>query len=462
MSPPSLSALWPALEPALGYLTSHSRELVRTALRLGVEAPPHALLRAASIARILADLHADANALCAAVLHCTVATSVEESASASASATERHAANVLRYPPFGRAAVRNIVEDVQSLEALSAVAAHHFDDLDDENARMLREYCVMATRDARAIIVKLAETLHKLRSRTQWMPLHEQHVLALQALQVYAPLAHAVGVGQMMWQLEDIGFRVLFPDSYVRVEQWHERVLTQRRGEQVLDKARAELMTLLARDPWLARRVDRYTIDGRTKHVFSTFKKMLRDNKRKDDVLDVVAMRVVADTRQSHENYKQRLRRRRRWRQQQQQRQPRRPEGAEKTEQLSAAQPTAIDNDEEHEQQLPLHEFDAAVCYRVYEHVVSAWTQIQGRFKDYCRAPKPNGYRSIHTTVMHSLGLPLEVQIRTRRVHLEAEYGFAAHQYYKGQLRDSAAVTAFAEGICAEHARLFATPSRNE
>ncbi|KAK4535212.1 hypothetical protein CDCA_CDCA04G1237 [Cyanidium caldarium] len=361
--PVSVQGLWSSLAPSLDYLEGDvERERVLQALRLCAEQSWPVLQRSAAVTRYLASLHADTACLCAALLL-------------------EAPAHVLQYPPFD-ATMRQVVEDALTLRQLTHASAYHLSDLDEDNARLLREHTMMAARDSRAILVQLAETLYQLQHDIdRQAPLYAQQTLALHTLQVQVPLAHAIGVGNVMWQLEDLSFRILFPQSYRACERWHEHMW--RRGERVLVRARTEFMWEVLRDPTLSRY--RYTISGRTKNLFSTFKKMLRDNKRQEEVLDVVAMRIVIEPGESTD--------------------------AE-----------SFHTDQHH------------ICLSVYRVVARLWPEIAGRFKNYCERPKANGYRSVHTTVTHPLGLPLEVQVRTRDMHDEAEYGMAAHRYYKGEL----------------------------
>jgi (p)ppGpp synthase/HD superfamily hydrolase len=186
-----------------------------------------------------------------------------------------------------------------------------------------------------------------------------------------------------MYELGDLSLRILFPQSYLKLEKWH--LIIRDQAQDVLSSAQRELLLCLMRDPFLVRLAEQFTITGRTKDMVSTFIKMLKQNKTKEQILDFIAMRVIIRLR-------------------------------------PGVRVERVDD------------IELAVCSRVYEIVTSIWKEVEGRYKDYVIAPKPNGYRSIHTTVRHPSGFPIEVQIRTEEMHLLAEYGSASHRFYKGEI----------------------------
>jgi guanosine-3',5'-bis(diphosphate) 3'-pyrophosphohydrolase len=253
--------------------------------------------------------------------------------------------------------------------------------LDDDGSRFLREYMVAVSRDHRAVVVMLADRLHSLR-RASAAPLYEQHLRALEALQVYSPLAHALGVGKWLWELEDLSFRALFPDSYSDVERWQLELWEE--SEEMMEMAKSEVLASLNDNALLVEHVQRYTISSRRKSIFSTFKKMYQKNKNLEGIKDVFAMRIVIGLHAS-----------------------------------------ARDN----------ADLQARVCLEAYVALRKAlpeYTEGRGRFKDYVTKPKPNGYQSVHTTLKTPTGLPIEIQIRTEEMHAAAEFGDAAHNLYKG------------------------------
>jgi len=258
--------------------------------------------------------------------------------------------------------------------------------LDDASAEALRGSLMTAgyRRVALALLADALRTMRGLRVDGAVLPSYRAHALALQSIQVYVPIAHAVGAAKVMWELEDLGFRELFPEAYGAVETWHCAMWA--RAKDLLAEAKMNLLEELYVDEELTRYVHHLSVTGRTKNLFSTFKKILRDNKRKEDVLDVVAMRVIIHLRPEFEH-----------------------------------SPTIA----------------AQTCLRVRHNIARLWPELPGRFKDYVSHPKPNGYRSVHTTVVLRPAasplpaVPVEVQVRTAEMHRVAECGPAAHHLYK-------------------------------
>ncbi|KAK4531938.1 hypothetical protein CCYA_CCYA10G2795 [Cyanidiococcus yangmingshanensis] len=375
----SVEELWAMLRPACVHIDApESLERIFKALRLCAELPAERAVPCVRVAASLARLGVDDDTICTALVDAAPRT-------------------LLKYPPLD-GAIRAVVEDLDALRAIEHAAMVDIGDLDEQNAGRLRECILLALRDARAVLVRLAQVLHDLQSKVEsGSPAYDQQALALLVLQVHVPLAHALGLGAVMWPLEDLSFRILFPLSYRACESWHAHIWEQ--AEQLLAEARSALLESLESDPELKRY--RYSISGRTKNLFSTFKKMLQSGKRREEILDIVALRIVID-------------------------------GIEDAE------------DDQNE-----------VCMQVYRHVVALWPEMPGRFKNYCTNPKANGYRSIHTTLKHPQGLPLEVQIRSQKMHTDAEYGLAAHKLYKGLISTSASsireFSEFAETIRLEN-----------
>eukprot|EP00188_Purpureofilum_apyrenoidigerum_P006208 Plantae.Rhodophyta-Purpureofilum_apyrenoidigerum.ctg9234.p1 GENE.Plantae.Rhodophyta-Purpureofilum_apyrenoidigerum.ctg9234~~Plantae.Rhodophyta-Purpureofilum_apyrenoidigerum.ctg9234.p1 ORF type:complete len:487 (+),score=92.55 Plantae.Rhodophyta-Purpureofilum_apyrenoidigerum.ctg9234:117-1577(+) len=276
--------------------------------------------------------------------------------------------------------------------------------LDDDNAKILREYVMEAAHDPRAVLVKLAEVLTSMRD-VQKLALYQQHITALECLQVYVPLAHAVGVGKLMWDLEDLCFRVLFPESYAVVEDWHSKQWL--RWENIIQSAKVDILTEIEQNEFIMDRVDNIEISGRTKNLFSTFKKILRDNKPKEEIMDIIGIRIIVRPKEDYTHD--------RW-------------------------------------------MAREVCLEIQHIVTHMWPEIDGRFKDYILCPKANGYMSLHTTVNHPGGYPLELQIRTDTMHHSAEFGTAGHQFYKGGLGSIEEVSRFAENMRAENVQILRLP----
>uniref|UniRef100_A0A7S3E5N7 RelA/SpoT domain-containing protein n=1 Tax=Rhodosorus marinus TaxID=101924 RepID=A0A7S3E5N7_9RHOD len=270
--------------------------------------------------------------------------------------------------------------------------------------RLLRRLCFSLFQ----VLVKLAEVLNTMRNVHE-LRMYEQHIRALECLQVFVPLAHAMGIGKLMWDLEDISFRVLFPESYAAVEEWHS--LMRSRCETTLERSTSTLRRKLMMNGLLKEYTAGFDISGRTKNLFSTFKKVLKGNKKKEEVLDIMGMRVILNVKEEYRHNK---------------------------------------------------EVCSKACLEVHRIITEEWPEMEGRLKDYIGKPKPNGYQSIHTTVIASDGLPLEAQIRTQDMHNAAEYGNAGHQFYKGDLKSVDEVQRFAESLRNENMAMLQLPAARE
>eukprot|EP00186_Timspurckia_oligopyrenoides_P004103 CAMPEP_0182442770 /NCGR_PEP_ID=MMETSP1172-20130603/1652_1 /TAXON_ID=708627 /ORGANISM="Timspurckia oligopyrenoides, Strain CCMP3278" /LENGTH=433 /DNA_ID=CAMNT_0024637793 /DNA_START=97 /DNA_END=1398 /DNA_ORIENTATION=- len=291
-----------------------------------------------------------------------------------------------------------IIEEKLWMDQLPA----KFTDLEDANAKVLREYILVSLEEPRAVVLKLTEVLLKMRAVSDFPP-YRQQIEALEVLQIYSPLAKATGAGRLLWELEDISFRVLFPESYRSIEAWHREAW--RKGSSILSESKEKLLDALRKNDLLARYVQSFSITSRTKNLFSTFRKVVR-GKRREEILDVYAMRVIIQiSEQEKRNAKD-------W-------------------------------------------FDRLAlkcCLEVMSCVTSLWPEMEGRYKNYIENPKHgNGYQSIHTTVSHPGGIPIEFQIRTEEMHFAAEYGSAAHHLYKGDVSVEDEVVKFAHGVQLEN-----------
>lgn len=310
-----------------------------------------------AVTEILADLRLDAEALIAGLLHDTV-----EDTEVTFEEIEA---------TFGPT-VRRIVEGETKISKL-AVRAY-----EDEQAENLRQMLLAMVSDVRIILVKLADRLHNMRT-LEHMPPEKQQRIARETLEIFAPLAHRLGIGHIKNELEDISFYYLEPERYRLLE----RQVKMRHSER---EANLKQSIKLLEERLVAEGLT-CEVSGRTKHLYSIHRKMLRDNKSLDQIFDLMAIRAIIETPANGES-------------------------------MSA------------------DEKEKAVCYRALGIVHSLWTPIPGRFKDYVAVPKPNGYQSLHTTVIGHKGQPIEVQLRTRRMHEVAEYGVAAHWAYKQGLED--------------------------
>ena len=280
-----------------------------------------------------------------------------------------------------------------------------------EQVENMRSMFIAMADDWRIVVVKLADRLHNMRT-LQYMPLEKRASIARETLEIFAPLAHRLGMWQFKTELSDLSFKYLFPAEYEQLDRKINSQFVQ--YQETLEEAQTALEAQLQADPWLQGRLRSVSVVGRTKSIYSTFKKMQRHQCGIERIHDLVALRVVLN-----------------------------PEiagggsggsgsssssssssssggggGASGTS-SSGADATGVSTQDEN-----------AMCYHVLGKVHATYTPLPRTLKDYISSPKPNGYRSLHTTVLVGTQ-PLEVQIRTQAMHLIAEYGAAAHWAYK-------------------------------
>jgi GTP pyrophosphokinase len=229
-----------------------------------------------------------------------------------------------------------------------------------EQAEGLRKLLLALASDVRLVLIRLALQLVRMRGMKS-APETELRRAALEAQEIYAPLANRLGIWQFKWELEDLAFRFNASEDYKRIAGWLKSKRAER--EQYIEEVKHEL----------SRELDqlgvRGEVTGRPKHIYSIWRKMQRKSLQFDQVMDVLAVRVMVDT--------------------------------------------------------------IAECYAALGIVHGLWRYIPGEFDDYIATPKDNNYRSLHTAVIGPGQLPLEVQIRTREMHEHAELGVAAHWQYK-------------------------------
>lgn len=264
--------------------------------------------------------------------------------------------------------VRKIVEGVTKLGKFS------FSSKEERQAENFRKLLVAIAEDVRVVLVKLADRLHNMHTLDYMKPA-KQAEIAQETLEIYAPLANRFGLGRVKWELEDLSLKYLYPPDYEKIES----LLAESRQEResyvndVVDRLSKELQI----------RGIQAEVSGRPKHLFGIWKKMKTQSKDFDELYDVFAVRVIIESEED-KNY------------------------------------CELRSDP-----------DTQKCYEVLGLVHSWFRPIPGRFKDYIAMPKPNSYQSLHTAVMGLSGRPVEIQIRTRRMHHVAEYGIAAHWRYK-------------------------------
>ena len=299
--------------------------------------------------------------------------------------------------------MRRIVEGETKVSKLSKQAK---DGIEDEQAENLRQLLVQMTKDIRIIIVKLADRLHNMRTLSSMKP-EKQVRIATETLEIYAPLAHRLGIGSLKWELEDLSFLYLHPKAYGELAIEIRQAQTER--DSVVQHAIGDLREILETDRELNRWLVRFEITGRSKHLYSIWGKMQRDTKHLEQIFDLLAIRVILE--------------------------PRPVSDAEFSNGEGATRET-----------LELQR-EKRVCYHTLGVVHSLYTPIPGRFKDYIAVPKPNGYQSLHSTVISLEGQPIEVQIRTTRMHSIAEYGVAAHWLYKSGVDDGSGFESRSAGL---------------
>ncbi|HEY9754265.1 MAG TPA: bifunctional (p)ppGpp synthetase/guanosine-3',5'-bis(diphosphate) 3'-pyrophosphohydrolase [Oculatellaceae cyanobacterium] len=310
------------------------------------------IIHPVEVASILAELNGDKQTISAGLLHdvledCDVKPKEMEEA-------------------FGKD-VRQIVEGVTKLGKFS------FSSKEERQAENFRKLIVAIAEDVRVVLVKLADRLHNMRTLDHMLP-RKQAEIARETLEIFAPLANRFGLGQMKWELEDLGLRYLHPDEYAQIQQLVADSRQERESliSEIVDSLRKELET----------RNIRAEIVGRPKHLFGIWRKMKKQQKTFEELYDILAIRVIIDS--NDKNYCE-----------------------------IGADP------------------DTQRCYEVMGVVHSIFRPIPGRFKDFIAMPKFNNYQSLHTAVVGAKGRPVEIQIRTKQMHHVAEYGIAAHWRYK-------------------------------
>jgi guanosine-3',5'-bis(diphosphate) 3'-pyrophosphohydrolase len=292
-----------------------------------------------AVAAIVADLGMDLTTIQAALLHDVV--------------EDTHLTVEDIRGEFGDQ-VASLVDGLTKLDKIK------FRSREQEQAENVRKMIIAMAQDIRVLLIKLADRLHNMRTLGVFSR-QKQQEKATETIEIYSPLAHRLGVHRVKWELEDLAFQALHPHRFEEIQ----RLVEKRQGERqeyidgVCEELAAKLRELKVRAE----------VEGRPKHLYSVYEKMVLRGREFNEIYDLAGIRVLVDSVRD--------------------------------------------------------------CYAALGALHALWRPVPGRFKDYVAMPKFNMYQSLHTTVIGPGGRPLEVQIRTHQMHQTAEYGVAAHWRYK-------------------------------
>ena len=292
------------------------------------------------VAIILADLELDKETIVAGILHDVVEDTV---------------LTLEQVEELFGSEVALLVDGVTKLTQLSWSM-----DKVEIQAENLRKMFLAMAKDIRVILIKLADRLHNLRT-LQYMRPEKQKEKARETMDIYAPIAHRLGISKIKVELDDLSLKYLEPDVYYELA---EKISLRKDAREALVREIEDEVSDHMKEAGINAK-----IDGRVKHFFSIYKKMVNQDKTLDQIYDLFAVRILVETVKD--------------------------------------------------------------CYAALGVIHDLYKPIPGRFKDYIAMPKPNMYQSLHTTLIGSNGQPFEIQIRTYEMHRTAEFGIAAHWKYK-------------------------------
>ena len=292
-----------------------------------------------AVAEILAKFKMDEDCLTAAMLHDVI----EDSGIPKSFLKKEFNSNVAE-----------LVDGVSKLDKISLNSKQ------EEQAENFQKMVLAMSQDIRVIVLKLADRLHNMRT-LEFLSEERQKRIALETLEIYAPIAHRLGMHQIYRELEDTAFEVINP---FRSKVLKNAIDKKTKGrKKILSKIESSIKEKMIENEIPCQ------VHGRRKHLYGIFKKMKRQSKSLEEVMDVYAFKITID--------------------------------------------------------------DAMDCYKVLGILHNSFKPIEGRFKDYIAIPKSNSYQSLHTGIMTFDGLPVEIQIRTHDMDELAEFGDAAHWFYK-------------------------------
>ena len=300
-----------------------------------------------AVAEILAEFQMDEDCLTAAMLHDVI----EDSGIPKSFLKKEFNSNVAE-----------LVDGVSKLDKISLNSKK------EEQAENFQKMVLAMSQDIRVIVLKLADRLHNMRT-LNFLSIERQKRISQETIEIYAPIAHRLGMHQIYRELEDLAFQVLNP---YRSKVLKDAISKKTRGrKKILSKIESSIQEKMLEYDLLCK------VNGRRKHLYGIFKKMKKQSKSLEEVLDVYAFKITLE--------------------------------------------------------------DSMDCYKALGILHNAFKPIEGRFKDYIAIPKSNSYQSLHTGIMTFDGLPVEIQIRTNDMDELAEFGVAAHWFYKTGQKDNPA-----------------------
>ena len=292
------------------------------------------------VARILVEMRMDYQSIIAAMLH-----------------------DVLEDTTVSKAEIAEIfnIKIAELVDGVSKLKQIKFESKEEAQAENLRKMMLAMAKDIRVILVKLADRLHNMRT-LEVLPREKQKRIALETLEIYAPIANRLGMNNLCIEFEELGFAYLYPIRFKVLKEALDKMRVSR--SEIVKQIEVAIKERCAKENIIPNK-----IYGREKHLYSLYKKMRDKDLPLFEVMDVYAMRIVAEQEDT--------------------------------------------------------------CYRILGIVHQLYKPVYGRFKDYIAVPKANGYQSLHTTVLANNGIPVEIQIRTENMDKMAENGIAAHWLYK-------------------------------